>query len=168
MIVTTRAAKRFCMIFGLAVFGIESAAADSAKEVAALQAVDQTWVKAYNAGDVDTMASLYDEHAVLLPPGAPGVNGRAAIRAFLAKDTAESAKAGVAFSLGPKPAGGVSGDMGWQSGIYLVKDKSGKVVDTGKYLSVSMKKGGKWLYVRDTWNSDISPAPTESPAPPKK
>jgi len=168
MIVNTKAARLCCVIFGLAVFSIESTAADSAKEVAALEAVDQAWVKAYNAGDVDTLASLYDEHAVLLPPGAPGANGRSAIRAFLAKDTAESAKAGVAFGLGPKPAGGISGDLGWQSGTYVVKDKSGKVVDTGKYLSVSMKKGGKWLYVRDTWNSDVAPAAADSPAPPKK
>ena len=62
----------------------------------------------------------------------------------------------------------VSDDMGWQSGTYVVKDKSGKVVDTGNYLSVSLKRSGKWLYVRDTWNSDISPAPAESTAPPKK
>jgi uncharacterized protein (TIGR02246 family) len=168
MIVNTRAAQLFCTIFGLAVFSIESAAADSAKEVAALQAVDQAWVKAYNAGDADALASFYDEHAVLLPPGAPSANGRAAIRAFLAQDAAESAKAGAAFSLGPKPAGGVSGDMGWQSGTYVVKDKSGKVLDTGKYLSVSTKKGGKWLYVRDTWNSDVPPPVAESGAPPKK
>jgi ketosteroid isomerase-like protein len=168
MIVNKNAAKLICLALALAAFSIASSAADSAKEVAALQAVDQTWVKAYNAGDVDTLASLYDEHAVLLPPGAPGASGRAAIRAFLAKDTAESAKAGVAFSLGPKPAGGVSGDMGWQSGTYVVKDKSGKVIETGKYLSVSMKQGGKWLYVRDTWNSDGPPAPAESTAPPKK
>ena len=168
MIVTTKAAKLFCMTFGLSVFGIELAAADSAKELAALQAADQAWVKAYNSGDADAMASLYEEQAVLLPPGAPSVNGRAAIRAFLAKDSAEAAKAGAAFSIGTKPAGGVSGDMGWQSGNYVVKDKSGKVLDTGKYLSVSVKKGEKWLYLRDTWNSDRSPAPAESPAPPKK
>ena len=168
MIVNARAATLFCMILGLATFSIESAAADAAKELAALQAVDQTWLKAYNAGDVDTLASLYDEHAVLLPPGAPGATGRAAIRAFFAQDTAESAKAGMTFGLGPKPAGGISGDMGWQSGTYSVKDKSGKVVDAGKYLSVSLKKGGKWLYLRDTWNSDGSPAPAESPAARKK
>jgi len=163
-----KAAKPFCLGFLLAVLSVESSAADSAKEVAALEAVDQQWVKAYNAGDVDTLASLYDEKAVLLPPGAPGANGRAAIRQYLANDTAESAKAGVTFSLGPKPAGGVSGDMGWQSGTFMVKDKSGKIVDAGKYLSVSMKKGGKWLYVRDTWNSDGPPASTGSAAPPKK
>ncbi|HYL59641.1 MAG TPA: DUF4440 domain-containing protein, partial [Candidatus Acidoferrales bacterium] len=158
----------FCTMVAVAVFSIDSSAADSAKEMAALQAVDQQWVRAYNAGNADAVASLYDEQAVLLPPGAPGVNGRTAIKAFFVKDTAESRKAGVAFSLGPKPAGGVSGDMGWQSGTYAVKDKAGKVVETGKYLSVSMKKGGKWLYVRDTWNADGAPTPAENAPPAKK
>jgi ketosteroid isomerase-like protein len=149
--------KFLFLAVSLSVFCIESAVADQAAEVAAVLAVDQIWVKAYNSNDVDTVASLYDEHAVLLPPGAPGASGRAAIRAFFAKDMAASAKAGVAFSLGPKRDGGVSGDMGWASGTYVVKDKSGHVVDTGKYLSVSVKKGGKWLYFRDTWNSDGPP-----------
>jgi hypothetical protein len=72
--------------------------------------------------------------------------------------------AGVSFALGPKPAGGVSGDMGWQSGSYTLKDKAGKVVETGNYLSVSMKKEGKWLYVRDTWGADGAPA-AAAPAP---
>jgi ketosteroid isomerase-like protein len=120
MNVRTKTAKIVCAIAGLVVFGIGLAMADSSNEVAALQAVDQTWLKAYNAGDVDTLARLYDEHAVLLPPGAPAAHGRAAIRAFFAKDTAESARAGVTFSLGTKPTGGVSGDMGWQSGTYVV------------------------------------------------
>ena len=168
MVAITRTAKLFGIVIALAVYSIESSAADSANEVAALHAVDQVWVKAYNAGDVDTVAGLYDERALLLPPGSAGVNGRAAIRAFFAKDIAASAKDGVMFVLGPKPDGGVSGDMGWVSGTYVVKDKSGKVVDAGKYLSVSMKKGGKWLYIRDTWNSDGSPAPAESAAPPKR
>jgi uncharacterized protein (TIGR02246 family) len=163
----TKAAGVLCTI-ALTVFSIESSAADSAKEMAALQAADQNWAKAYNAGNADAVASLYDEQAVLLPPGVPGVSGRAAIKAFFVKDTAESQKAGVAFTLGPKPAGGVSGDMGWQSGTYAVKDKAGKVVETGKYLSISMKKDGKWLYVRDTWNADGAPAPAESATPTKK
>jgi hypothetical protein len=31
---------------------------------------------------------------------------------------------------------------------------------------VSVKKNGKWLYVRDMWNSD-QPAPASAPAPKK-
>jgi len=49
-----------------------------------------------------------------------------------------------------------------------VKDKAGKVLETGKYLSISQKKDGKWLYVRDTWNADGAPALAESVAPAKK
>ena len=146
-------------------------AADSGKDLAALEAADQAWVKAVNAGNAQAAADLYDEKAALLPPNAPAANGRAAIKAFLAGEIAEMAKAGVSFSLGAKPAGGVSGDMGWQSGSYAVKDKSGKVLETGKYLSVSVKKGGKWLYVRDIYNADAAPpapAPTTSATPPRK
>jgi len=164
----TRAVKLLCMIVPLASFSVAASAADAASEVAALHAVDQTWVKAYNAGDVDTVVGLYDEHALLLPPGAPGANGRAAIRAYFAKDMAASAKDGIVFALGAKPDGGVSGNMGWVSGTYVVKDKSGRVLDVGKYLSVSTKKGGKWLYIRDTWNSDGTPPPAESAVPAKK
>ena len=127
----TKAAAVVCTIVAAVVASVESSAADSAKEMAALQAVDQDWVRAYNSGNGDAVASLYDEHAVLLPPGAPAVNGRAAIKAFFSKDAAESQKAGVTFSLGARPTGGVSGDMGWQSGTFAVKDKAGKVLETG-------------------------------------
>jgi len=41
-----------------------------------------------------------------------------------------------------------SGNMGWESGTYKVTVK-GAVVETGKFLSVSRKKDGKWHYVRD-------------------
>jgi ketosteroid isomerase-like protein len=126
--------------------------------VAALHAVDQAWLKAHNGGNADALASLYDENAVLLPAGAPAVHGRAAIRDFFVKDTASSAKAALKFRFGPNPDGGASGDMGWASGTYVVADKSGQVLDKGKYLSVSVRKDGHWLYLRDTWNSDM-PSP---------
>ncbi len=159
-------------LFGLAVVlvvgGITSSAADPAAEVAAIHAVDDLWVKAFNAGDADTMAAQYEAHAVLLPPGAPAAHGQPAIHAFFAKMVRAAAKDGLAFSLGAKPAGGARGDTGWSSGTYVLKDKAGHVIDTGKYLSVSKKKDGKWLYVRDTWNSDGPPASTEPAAAPKK
>ena len=51
MSAVTKAAKLFCIMVPLAVFAADSSAADSAAEVAALHAVDQNWVKAYNGGD---------------------------------------------------------------------------------------------------------------------
>jgi ketosteroid isomerase-like protein len=164
----TKTAKLFSAALAFAVVSTVALAADPAAEVAAIHAVDQTWLKSYNSGDVATLAALYDEQAVLLPPGSPRQVGREAIRGFFTKDMAASAKAEINFGLGANPDGGVSGNMGWASGTYVVKDKAGKVLDTGKYLSVSAKKDGKWLYVRDTWNSDGAPPPAEGTASPKK
>ncbi len=144
-----------------AMAGVAHAAA-SADETA-IRAQTTNWEKAYNGGDAKGVAALYAEDALLLPPGAPGVSGRAAILAHMSRDIADSKAAGVVFVINPKTDVGVSGKMGWESGMYKVTVK-GAVVETGKFLSVSRKKDGKWLYIRDTWNADAPPAP---PAPPK-
>ena len=133
-------------------------AADAKADLAAIRAVDQAWLKAFKAADGEALARLYDEHAVLMPPGAPAVTGRAAIRDFLLKEAQGAGQAGMVFSFGDKAEGGSSGNLGWSSGTYTVKDKDGKVVETGKFLSVNRKVNGQWLYWRDTWNAD-SPAP---------
>ena len=91
---------------GVAFFNVDALAAGSAVDVAAIQAVDQAWLKAYNGGDADAVAGLYDEKAVLLPPGAPAAHGRTAIHAFFVSDIAASKKAGVTFHLGSNPDGG--------------------------------------------------------------
>ena len=134
-------------------------AAETSKDEAAIRAINPAWVKAYNAGDAKAISGLYAEQAVLLPPGAPAAKGNAAIQAYLAKDMAESAKAGFTFSLDAKTDVGISGDLGWESGTYAVKAKSGAPVEIGKYLTVYKKSDGKWLIIRDTWNSDAPAAP---------
>lgn len=131
---------------------------------AAIRAQTTDWEKAYNAGDAKAVAALYTEDALLLPPGAPGVHGRAAIQAFFIKDIAESKAAGAVFVVNRNTDVGVSGSTGWESGTYTVTVK-GAVVDSGKFLSVSRKEKGKWLYLRDTWNSDAAPAAAAAPAP---
>jgi ketosteroid isomerase-like protein len=164
--------RKTAFLFGLTIallgFAWRSSASDMPSPVAAVHAADDSWVKAYNSGDLDTVISLYDEHAVIYPPGASPVHGRAAIRAFFVKDNAEFLRGGLIFSLGTKPAGGVTANWGWSSGTYVAKDKSGHVVDTGWYFSVSRKVAGKWLYVRDAWNSDVPSPQTQSQAPAKK
>lgn len=159
MTTTMKAVGFSCLLAATAFFGGSAIAAGEPADVAAIHAVDQAWLKAYNAGDAAVIAGLYDENAILLPPGAPAAHGRAAIRTFFVSDTAASKKAGIVLHLGSKPDGGSNGDMGWASGTYSATDSSGKVVETGKYLSVSKKEGGKWFYIRDTWNADSAPPP---------
>jgi len=150
-------------IAALTLAGTAHAASGTGKDEAALRAQTAAWEKAYNAADAKGVAAQYAEDALLLPPGAPALSGRAAILAFFTKDVANSKAAGVVFALNPRTDVGVSGEMGWESGTYKVTVK-GAVVETGKFLSVSRKTDGKWLYIRDTWNADAPPAPA-APAP---
>ena len=150
---------------GLVALMSSAQVAASAADEAAIREQTTTWIKSYNAGDAKAAAALYAEDAMLLPPGVPGVKGRAAILAYLTKDIAASKAAGVVFNANPKTDVGLSGDMGWESGTYTVTVK-GAVVESGKFLSVSRKKDGKWLYVRDTYNADAPPAPPAAPASP--
>jgi uncharacterized protein (TIGR02246 family) len=145
--------------------GVAHAATPANADEAAIRAQSATWEKAYNGGDTKAVAAQYAEDALLLPPGAPAVSGRAAILAFFTKDIASSSAAGALFVVASKTDVGVSGNMGWESGTYQVTVK-GAVVETGKFLSVSLKKDGKWLYIRDTWNADAPPASSASSAAP--
>ena len=130
---------------------------------AAIRAQTTSWIKAFNGGDAKAIAALYAEDAILLPPGAPGAKGREAIQTFITKEIAGAKAGGAIFNVDPKTDVGVSGKMGWESGTYTITVK-GAIVEAGKFLSVSRKKGGKWLYIRDTWNADAPPAPA-APAP---
>ena len=136
-------------------------AASASADEAAIRAQTVSWGKAYNGGDAKGVAAQYAEDAQLFPPGVAGIKGRAAILDYFTKDIANSKNAGAVFVLNPKTDVGVSGTTGWESGTYHVTVK-GAVVETGKFLSVSRKKDGKWLYIRDIWNAD---APPPSPAP---
>lgn len=140
-----------------AVFSAPAIAADAKADMAGIKALDQNWLKAFTGADGDAITKLYDENAVLMPPGVPAVKGRAAIRDFLVKQAQGAAKAGMVFSFGDTSDGGANGNLGWSSGSYVVKDKDGKVVETGKFLSVNKKVHGKWIYWRDTWNADSPP-----------
>jgi uncharacterized protein (TIGR02246 family) len=135
---------------------------DAAAEEATLKAITAAWLSAYNAGDVEKIVALYTEDAVLMPPHAAVATGHAAIRAFLTTDTAAAKAAGVKLVPGAATAG-VAGDTGWESGSYTIADASGATVESGSYLSVARKSNGKWLYIRDTYNSD-RPLPAPAPA----
>jgi uncharacterized protein (TIGR02246 family) len=137
-------------------------APDAAADEAAIRAINPAWFEAYNGGNVDGVVALYADDAVLSIPGAPPSRGIAAIREAYVKDMAAMAAAGLKNNQGPAPEFGVSGDLGWEWNTFSVTDAAGATVDTGKYVTVYGRRDGKWMIIRDIWNSDT---PVAAPAP---
>ena len=140
------------------------AAPDTAADVAKLQADALTWFGFCEKADADGMANLYAEDALLMPPGAPAVTGRPAIKSFLGQEASTIKAAGQTIKNGTVTGAGVNGDLGWITGNYTVVDASGTAVDSGNYMSLHRRTNGVWLYIRDTWNSDRPPAAASAPS----
>jgi len=132
-----------------------SAAAQQSTDVKTILAKNAgQFATAASHGNVDGMVALYDEHAVLMPPNAPAMNGRDAIRQFWTGFT----------SLGAIDAKLVtddivtSGDLAAEMGHFdlTITPKSGAPIkDSGKYLVVWRNVGGEWKIVRDIFNSSL-------------
>jgi uncharacterized protein (TIGR02246 family) len=133
-------------------------APDAAADEQAIRAINPAWFKAHQSGDVEGLVAMYADDAVINAPGAPPARGTAAIREAFTKEVRDMAAAGLSQTSRPSPEFGVSGDLGYEWNTFTVKDKPGKTVDTGKYVSVFAKRNGKWVIVRDIWNSDMPQA----------
>jgi len=143
----------------IALAGCQKGPVDTKADEAAIRAGTTAWANAYNNGDGEAMAANYAEDAVLLPPNAPAVTGRAAIREFLETDSQNTRGQGLKFNIPGDGPVQVSGDLAYESGSASVVDASGATVASAKYIGVFNKIDGKWLLVRDTWNMDAPPAP---------
>jgi uncharacterized protein (TIGR02246 family) len=137
----------------------------AADDAATIKANTEAWFKAFNAGNADAVAASYADDAVVMAPGSPPASGKAAVKQLIAKEIAGAKSGGVTLVQGKLNDVGVKGDMAWHAGTYSVM-KDGKAVDTGSYIEVLQKKGGKWLIVRDIWNSSTPPAPPAAAPPP--
>ena len=136
-----------------------AAAPDAAADEQAIRAINPAWFKAHQSGDVAGLVALYADDAVISAPGAPAARGTEAIRAAFTKEIADMAAAGLSQTSGANGEFAVSGDLGYEWNTYTVKDKAGKTVDQGKYTSIFSRRNGKWMIIRDTWNSDMPAAP---------
>lgn len=122
------------------------------------------FIPAMNTGDVETLVAMYAADAEVMAPGNPRATGHDAIRALFTKLSGEMQGAGITLELNDDDKAAASGELGHHSGSYVVKDASGSDIDSGNYLAVLQRQDdGKWLLIRDTWNSDRPPPPAPAP-----
>ena len=126
---------------------------DLAKIKADIQALENEWATADNARDANAIAAFYADDAVSLSNNKPMVAGKAAIQQDIAANLVKRAKgATVSYEVLD-----VFGDenTATEVGKTTVKDASGKVTYTGKYMAVWEKRNGKYICIRDINNDDV-------------
>ena len=141
--------------------GCQKSASDTrAADEAAIRAADATTLKAAQAKDVDRAISNYAEDAVWLPPNAPSVQGKQAIRAGWSQLLAIP---GLSIDWNMEKVDvSRSGDLAYTYYKYqmTIPVQGRAITDRGKDLAVWKKQSdGSWKMIADTFNSDMPATP---------
>lgn len=130
----------------------ESPAPDLAQIRTEIQAMENAYAVAQNAKDVAAIMAYYASDAISLPNEKPLVSGTEAIMNYLKEDMmADSTGNTSTFEVMDIFA---DGRYVVETGKSTVKDSTGAVVRTGKYMSLFEKRDGKYVCIRDIFNTD--------------
>ena len=139
-----------------------------AQDERAIRQADAATLKAAQAKDVDGAVANYAEDGSWLPPNAPMVNGKAAIRAGWLK-LIGSPGFNIDWQI-DKLEVGRAGDIAYTIYTYqlALEGPNGKpITDHGKDMAIWKKQSdGSWKMIADTFNSDfpsVAPAPAKTP-----
>ena len=112
----------------------------------AIESAIRSYVEASNKGDVTTLAGLYAEDAMLLPPDHEPIQGRENIRAFWRQGTDEGLEV-------TNLAVEVDGNLGYLVGQYHLPPTDEEPADSGKYvMCLKRQHDGSWKVTADIWN----------------
>lgn len=128
--------------------------ADMASIKAEIQALENDWAAADNSRDANAIAAFYSDDAISMSNNAPMKVGKAAIQKEMEESLAKRTKGeSVAYETLE-----VFGDENTvtEIGTAISKDASGKVIRTGKYMAIWEKRDGKYICIRDIYNTDTA------------
>lgn len=116
---------------------------------ARIETANAKWLELFNKGDFDGIALLYTVDAIIFPPGAPMVKGRAAIAAMW-KSMAERVSNPKVMTLDVKRLGPSAAR---EIGTFNLTTKGANPQQvSGKYLVLWEKVRGEWKLAADIWN----------------
>ena len=122
---------------------------------AAIEEANAAFSAALAKGDAAGLAAMYAADAQVFPPNGDIVTGAAGIQK-LWQGFIDGGVKGLKLTTVDLSA---AGDLTAESGRYELTGADGKVLDSGKYVVVWKRAGGRWKILRDIWNTSL-PAPT--------
>src|SRR5262245_20849293 len=131
---------------------------DSAAIKTTSTGINQRYLAAVQARDLDGLMGLYSDDAKMLPSGAPASVGHEAIKTSWGKFL-QTPGLNLTFASNDVMVS-EAGDMAIDVGAYQMSmtGPAGQPVhDVGKYVTVLKKVGDEWKIAVDTFNSDMSP-----------
>lgn len=129
-----------------------AAKADMVKIKSEIQQLENAWAAADNASDVTALLAFYSEDAVSMGSESPMAVGKAAIQKQL-ETSMSSRPEGVTVKYETLDVFGDENTV-TEVGKSTQTDASGKVISNGKYMAIWEKRDGKYVCVRDIFNSD--------------
>ena len=135
---------------------------DLAAEERAIRDADARWLKASQAKDAATEATLLSPDAIVLRTHEQPLAGPAAYQAFEEKTFKENPKLGGGWTTDAITVA-ASGDLAVQIGTYSLTGlgPKGDIKDTGKFVTVWKKVGGAWKVAYDVGSTTMPEAPAK-------
>ena len=132
-------------------------AQESAAAHTAIDAINIRYMRYLNNNMADSVASLYMEDGVMMPPNAPGVIGRTAIRDFLAANPSPPGATYTFMVTDVQANGPMLVERGEYNFSIPAMGKSAALSVNGKYLVHWRAVNGWWLQAATSWSDDTPP-----------
>lgn len=132
-----------------------------------IEAMETAYAAAQNAKDIEGLMVYYAEDAQSMINDHPTLVGKAAIRAHMEAEFADTTMNGITLSAATSDVW-AAGNLAVETGIWKATGGDGTVLREGKYMALYEKRDGKYICIRDTWNANSAPmpaAPTAEVAP---
>ncbi len=122
-----------------------------------IEEMNMVYMSAVKNQDVETLANLHTDDAVILPSNQSKVVGIDAIRLMWQ----EAFKYGMGYLELTTDEATAIGNTAHELGTYQYYTPDDQMVDEGKYIVVWQKEDNTWKIARDIWNSSM-PMPTRA------